>query len=354
MKKYLHLGYPKNFSTSLQRNYFSKHQEIYHLGIGVESNVGYMDELTSALFEVYLKSAKGFKYEENYTKLKSHIEQHYDEAKKQGKKCFGASSEHLSFGFTYESLDFKTKILRAIELFGKDDLNVILVIRNQIDLIKSLYRESVRVGLPGSFEDFIYNLYKFQDRNYVYDFRYDLVYLCLSRYIPKENIHFLIFEEMRNENKQMVENDGKVLLIDKMSNILDIDYLDVDFQHFNEALNDEEILIKSELNKSNRHDLGREMLFSAEIHRQSSYFKNELNINEPEEIIYEDVITKRELISESKKIASEFSTKENRKDLYKCDANLEKWLVDFYTKGNINFVNSTNIILPSQYTRMHF
>lgn len=350
MKKYLHLGYPKNFSTSLQRNYFSKHQNIYHLGTGINSNIGYIDKLISALFEVYLKSAKSFKYEENYTKLKSHIEQHYNDAKKQGKKCFGASSEHLSFGFTYESLDFKTKISRAIDLFGIDDLHVILVIRNQIDLIKSLYKESVRVGLPGSFADFIYNLYKFQDRNYLYDFRYDIVYSCLSEYLSKENIHFIVFEDVRNEDKNMIVKDGKTLLIDKISNILGVEYQNVDFKHFNEALTDKEILIKSELNKNNRHDLGREMLFSAEIHRQSSYFINELNLNESEELIYKDVITKRKLISQSKK--DSFSLKEKLN--YTCDQDIAKWMIEFYVEGNKEFSKKSLVNLPQQYFDMHF
>jgi hypothetical protein len=350
MKKYIHIGYPKNFSTSLQRNFFSEHPDIYHLGIGIDSNIGYIDNLSSALFEVYLKSAKGFKYEEQYPKLKSHIEHHYNEAKKQGKKCFGVSNEHFSFGFTYDSLDFKTKILRAIDLFGKDDLNIILVIRNQTDLIKSLYRESVRVGLPGSFSEFIYNLYKFQDRNYLYDFRYDLVYSCLSEHLPKENIHFLIFEDLRDENKQMVKNNNKVSLINKMSTILDIDYLDVDFQHFNETLNDKEILVKSELNKSNRHDLGREMLFSAEIHRQGCYFKNELDINEPEEVIYEDVITKRKLIKQSK----ESKGNEESKLSYDCDSIIAEKLIQFYKEGNYNLSELLNVSLPKCYFEMNF
>jgi len=350
MKKYLHIGYPKNFSTSLQRNFFSNHEDIYHLGIGINSNVGYIDELSSSLFEVYLKSAKGFKYNEQLLRLKSHLQHHLKLAEHEGKKCFGASSEHFSFGFTYESLDFETKITRAIDLFG-EDLQVILIIRNQIDLIKSLYRESVRVGLPGSFNEFMYNLYKFQDRNYVYDLRYDIVYECLTKLLPKKNIHFLIFENLRTTNKQMVTVNGQISLIRQISSILGVDYLDVTFEHYNEALSDQEIIEKSKLNKNVRHDLGREMLFSAEIHRQSNYFSSELNINEPETIVYEDVITKRKLLTEAKTIAR---GKVNTKLTYDCDEKIKNWALEFFHEGNTNLKNNTNLNIPENYFKMSF
>ena len=48
--------------------------------------MGYRDELCSAIFEVYLKSAKGFKYNEQYNKLKDHIKLHEKIAQDSGKK----------------------------------------------------------------------------------------------------------------------------------------------------------------------------------------------------------------------------------------------------------------------------
>ena len=351
MKKYLHIGYPKNFSTSLQRNFFSLRDEIYHLGIGVDSNVGYIDELCSSIFEVYLKSAKGFKYQEQRKKLKEHIDFHFNNALSQGKKCFGASSEHFSFGFTYESLGFDEKIGRAVDLFG-DDLNVIVIIRNQADLIKSLYRESVRVGLPGSFGEFIYNLYKFQDRNYLYDLRYDMVYDSLLKHFSRNNIHFLMFENLRGKDGQMTKNkESRYILTDQLSSILNIDYKDIDFKHFNESLTDEEIFLKSQLNKKHRHDLGREMLFSAEIHRQAPYFKSELNLTESDAIIFEDVLTKRKLISEVVKNSSQES---DFPLSYKCDNDIDIKLLDFLKSGNLNFSQNANIVLPNDYFNLKF
>jgi hypothetical protein len=351
MKKYLHIGYPKNFSTSLQRNYFGGHKDIYHLGIGSDKNIGYIDNLTASIFEVYLKTAKYFKYTNELPRLKKHINSHFEIAKKQEKKCFGVSSEHISFGFTHESLDFKTKIDRAIDIFGKEDLNIIIIIRNQSDLIKSLYRESVRVGLPGSYSDFIYNLYKFQDRNYLFDFRYDLVFNYLEKTLDRKNIHFFMFEEYRGIDKSMKMNGDKVALIDDISKALGIEYKNIEFEHFNEALSDREIIIKSELNSETRHDLGREMNFSAEIHRQAEYFNSELNINEEEKIIYEDVIRKRGLIS---KVKNDTTTITEDKLSYDCDPSIKEWLAKFFVKGNQSLEENLNIKLPNSYHELKF
>lgn len=350
MKKYLHLGYPKNFSTSLQRNFFSKHPDIYHLGIGISSNVGYQDELTSALFEVYLKSAKGFKYAEQHSRLKAHINKHYELALENGNSCFGASSEHFSFGFTSECLDFETKIERAIDLFGKDELNIILIIRNQKSLIRSLYRESVRVGLPMTYSEFVSNLYRFQDRNYLYDLRYDLVYDALLARLPENSIHILVNENLRDDQGHMMMKEERVVLIDNICEKLDIEYLDVDFKHFNRALTDAEIIAKVGLNKNERHDLGREMLFSAEIHRQVNYFKSELDINEPEHVAYEDVLVKRKLLQK----AGELSKNSSEKLDYHCDSTIASWLDSFYESGNRRFSEASGISLPQSYYNLDF
>lgn len=344
MKYYLHIGYPKNFSTSLQRSYFSVHEEIYHLGIGNDSNISYRDELTASIFEVYLKTAKRFKYEEEYDKIQTHLNEHKKKAMDIGSKAFGVSSEHFSFSFTYECLDFHTKMERAVQLLG-NDLHIIMVIREQMELLRSLYRESVRVGLIGSYEDFIYNHFKFQDRNYYYDLRYDLVYDALSKWIAPKNIHVLPFEEYRDEKKQMRMVDGQVKLVKDLSEILGLNYLNVDFNHHNEALSDSEIIAKSQLNPTHRHDLGNNLYSTAEIHRQATYFSNELNIKESETVAFKDVIMKRKSIAMAKADAENFKGK----GLYECDPVLLEKVRSFYRKGNAKFCGISNIALPETY-----
>ena len=97
MVKYLHIGYPKNFSTSLQRDYFSNNPEIFHLGIGLGDNLGYRDSVVDKAFEVYLKTAKGYSYNKIKGSLTKHFNSLYEKALSDSAyKAFGASSEHIS------------------------------------------------------------------------------------------------------------------------------------------------------------------------------------------------------------------------------------------------------------------
>lgn len=347
MKKFVHIGYPKNFSTSLQRNYFPVHDEIFHLGIG--PGIGYADSLTESAFEVYLKSAKDFKYAEVKSRLQQHFSDLFSAAGASGKKVLTASSEHLSFAFANDSLGFEPKIARLAELFGADT-GIIMIIRNQGDLIRSLYRESVRVGFPGSFSKYAYLLYKYQDRNFCYDFRYDLAYDVLCRYFSKNAIHVLQFEEMRAEGKLTLDKQGRTLLLAKLSDILGVHYMDIDFGHFNEALSDSVVEIKAELNVTNRHDLGNMLYETAEKHRMKSYLQDELGIHEAEEKLFEDVIMKRRLIAEAEQQAQ---SKQLRSD-YSVDRQTGEWLSKFYTEGNARFAQVSGIALADDYRNIQF
>lgn len=345
MRKLIHIGHPKNFSTSIQRGFFGAHKDLYHLGIGSDKKIGYKDELCSALFEVYLKSAKWLKFEEEFKRLKTHIGNHIENAKKTRKKCLTVSSEHISFGFIHESIDFKTKIDRIINLFGKKNLHFVMIIRDQGELIRSLYRESVRVGFSGTFREYIYNMYKFQDRNCVYDFRYDLLYEYMLKVLPEANIHVLFFEEFRNSSGELIKNNGKIKLLENLSNIAKVEYYEVSFNHHNRSLTEEEINLKSVLNKYNRHDLGRDLLNTAEIHRQENYFKTELGIKEKESEVYKDVILKRKIISKVQKQCLGNNTTIN----YSCDPDIKDWFDQFYSLGNDKLKSLLKKNIPDNY-----
>ncbi len=346
MIKYVHIGYPKNFSTSLQRSFFSINPEIYHLGIGNDSNIDYKDKFLSSIFEVYLKTSKGFKYNEVKKRIKDHIDFHYSKAIESKAKAFGVSSEHFSFSFTYDCLDFETKFDRLIELFG-DDIVVIAIIREQIALIKSLYKESVRVGFPGSFNDFLYAFYKYQDRNYYYDLRYDLVYDYLSKKLSANQLHLLTFESYRGEREKLLKNDmGEYSITSDLAKILKVKNKGDVFQHFNAALKDKEVKIKSELNKTTRHDLGNNLYSSAELHRQAQYFIQELELNEKENILFRDVLVKRKLLKDAASMAEDNNVDF---DLFKCDKELLNKISTFYMKGNQKLIDLSGIKLTDEY-----
>ncbi len=316
--------------------------------MGIGPGIDYADPVIDAAFEVYLKTAKKFKYQENEQRLADHFTSAFQKAEQSGKKVLTASSEHLSFSFANDSIDFEEKMQRVAKLFG-DDTNIILIIRNQADLIKSLYRESVRVGFPGTYQEYIYLLYKYQDRNFYYDFRYDLVLTVLKKYFKSENIHLLFFEDFKPAGASLTEEDGKVKLITSLCELLGINYPEAPLSHSNEALTDGVVAVKSELNKITRHDLGNILYDTAEKHRMKHYLQNDLNLFEENDTLYGDVISKRKLILEAE-------TNNTFPSEYKIDytlpASLSGQVKKFYEEGNKKL--SESFQLPFNYLNLNF
>jgi hypothetical protein len=325
MTKYIHIGFPKNFSTSLQRDYFAKHPDIYHLGIGIDSNLGYRDSIIEKTLEVYLKTCKEYKYLEERNKIKVHFQNIFNSANSY--KAIGISSEHLSFSFSYDSLSAPEKAKRLFEIFGKDT-KIIMIVRNQFDLIKSLYKESVRVGFSGDFESYIKLIYKYQDRSFIYDFRYDLIYETYSHLFGKENVAVLFFEDYRSNNGNMVQGKVSNLLFEDINSYLKLSNPEMTIEHFNEAIPANKIINKTLLNKIEHHDLGNHLLESAEKHRIKKYLEEDLSFFEKEETTYSDVIIKRKLIDEALTLKQEITLN------FKADTSIINTLKKFYEKGN--------------------
>lgn len=339
--KYIHIGYPKNFSTSLQRDYFSKHPELFHLGIGIDSNLGYRDSIVEKTFEVYLKSCKEFKYNEIKEEVKNHFSSIINNVLSPY-KAVGVSSEHLSFAFTHDGLSAQEKCKRLIDIFGQGT-KVIMVIRNQMDLIKSLYKESVRVGFAGEFEDYLNSLFKYQDRNFVYDFRYDLMFELYAQYFGKHNIKVLFFEDYRKESNTEMNNQSVNNLFADLNSFLGVKNIEMKLSHYNEAIPNDKILIKSKLNKQEPHDLGNHLMESAEKHRIKSFLEEDLNYYETEEQTFSDVITKRKLTAKA--------LEESKSIPLKLNSNLSfyKKLQQFYVHGNLEFEKISGLTLPNIY-----
>ena len=191
MVKYIHIGYPKCFSTTLQRSFFDAHHEIMHLGIGCGSNVDYIDPKISAYMENYLVYARTLSFREKQEEIKKHFSYWFDKAEKEGYAAAGISLEHLVFSFSTDNIDTCEKASRLKEIFG-ENTKIIMIVRNQIDLLRSLYRESIRMGNPGSYDDFLNFCVLLKDRNFLYDFRYDLIYELYSDLFGSENILVLM------------------------------------------------------------------------------------------------------------------------------------------------------------------
>lgn len=344
MQKYIHIGYPKNLSTTLQRDFFSKHKEIMHLGVGChDHNLGYIDHDVRNCVEHDFRYVKDSIYSDKRETVKDIFQRYFDLAVEKNFKAIGLSNEHLSFNFTPDNIDISQKAKRLYDVFGHNT-KVIIIIRNQMDLLKSLYAESVRLGYPYDYHRFIEYCYFYKERNFICDFQYDKILEIYASFFGKENLIVIPFEDfVDDQNKELVMHDQKYSILKKICHFLDLNYdHDIKLGHFNHKLDETVTVLKKDLNKAYPHDLGNTVFSAVEANRLWHYFEDELKIPMPFEA-KNDVYQKQKLI----KIA-ELEKKDRGLDLkidYNCDADLIDRLYQFFASSNTNFMEMSGLDL---------
>jgi hypothetical protein len=343
--KYIHIGCPKSLSTSLQRGFFSQNKEIFHLGPGLKNdNLGYIDDEINIYMEVYMRYAKYYFYDLKKDLIKDSFQEKFRHAQKNGYGAVGISCELMSFSYSPSDVDVIHKIKRLHDAFGSDT-KIIMIIRNQFDLIKSLYGEYVKVGYPNSYREFMEYLYKFQDRTFVSDFFYDYIYSLCADLFGKKNILVIPLEALREVGSgRLIKNDDNIAILRIISEFLNLSktkYSNLD--HFNVSLQSNVLAIKQKLNKKQRHDYGNSMFGTAENQRLMKYFEKDLKILPPREAM-EDVLTKRKLIVQAIELAKQ---EPNLEVDYSYDDEIRQGLYDMYAKSNKRFFELTNINLES-------
>lgn len=192
--RYIHIGYPKAASTALQTHLFAKHGSLYHLGAGSGGTVAnYIDDEMMVDVEVSLRTEKESVYQRAHTI--ENFERHFVKAKELGKLAVGLSSESLSFTMHHD-IDPAQKAARLQEIFGQET-RIIIVIRNQWDLLKSLYREYVLGGLHLDYAEFAYSIYYNQARSCLYDLNYAYTITLYRQLFGADNVLVVTFEDLQ-------------------------------------------------------------------------------------------------------------------------------------------------------------
>jgi hypothetical protein len=292
MDVFLHIGYPKCFSTTLQKEYFNSHPNIFFGGIGYgNGNINFYNKDINLFFESGLIYYRNMLFEKNKLKFKKSINTFLEEAKNQSdiKSC-GFSTEHALFNFTPQTIDIDIKLKRLYQIFG-DELKIIWIIREPITLIVSLYKEYVNMGYKESLNSFFQWLYKYQDRNFYYELHYFEVYRNILRYFPAKNIIVKQFESYKNKS---AVNLGR--LFNDISDFLDIPMLRNDVQNRNPSLSEHELVKRLNANQVINYDFGESILNGIEDHRRRVFYNDVLGMGLDEKELFSNILKKREAI----------------------------------------------------------
>lgn len=197
VQRYVHIGYPKCASTSLQYFYFTRHPEMYHLGWGCSHTPsGWVTDDVAAAFEVDMRMAKTRQYRPEVTRAA--IGQHFEWAEKLDYKAVGVSWESLCFTLVYD-VDVALKAARLFHAFGKGT-KIVVVLRNQLQLIRSMYFELVRGGMSKTFEEYLEFLYYWRFTGMTTDLLYDDVLATFAALFGADNIVLVPFESLAEDN----------------------------------------------------------------------------------------------------------------------------------------------------------
>lgn len=272
-RRYVHIGNPKCASSTLQIDFFPKHPQIMHLGNGHEKRVNrYIDEGVTIVAEVDFRYKKDFVFDPE--KSKSYLQPHFEAADKDdGIKVVGLSSEFLSFTLGNE-VDTADKAKRIYDVFGKNTI-IILIFREQISLLKSLYSELVKGGYYSDIKQFFEYTYIYQDRNWCLDFCFDKVFETYQELFGKENICALPLELLK-------ENESE--FIGKICSALEIDSFSEELRPLNKAIDKLEVLEQLRgFNGRFKHEFGSAFYEPFNSSRMRDYFAKELGIAVPRE-----------------------------------------------------------------------
>ncbi len=333
LKKFIHIGYPKCGSTVLQNGFFGKHPEILNLGCGNRTDQSYWDDLgyiskdINIAMEIDLRYRNSISY--NETKVKQDFEKYFKQAKESDIiRTVGISNENYSFQWNY-GIDIEEKAKRLKNIFG-EGTKILVVLREQIDLISSLYKEQVRFGYSGTINEFFNYLWDYQDRSALHEFCFHKVIGVYAKYFGKENIHIIPFESFKKNSE---------VFLKKLANILDVqnDLITSIDKIYNRQLSDETLEVKRLMNEKYKHSFENGFYQVFDNHRYVPYFTDELNKTVPFEV-HLDYQVRHHLTKAAERIAS-------LTDIDKIDLNISNINQKRFTK----LFADSNSILEKEY-----
>ena len=206
----IHLGLHKTASSYLQEKILNTHPDIFYWGKPwINPDVDYY-----AL--KYIFNEKNVPFEKaNINKI----------IKLSESRLNFFSEERLSSSFFYKNQDMHQGVKRMSEIFNskKDNVKIVIFLRNQSDLIISRYSENNNLFVNvnsnwDSFKNFINiisnkKLLSFEEARFLDSFNHYQYLKILEKYFKPKNIGIFFYEDLANNPKDLVDSLFKFLEI---------------------------------------------------------------------------------------------------------------------------------------------
>jgi hypothetical protein len=314
---FIHIGYPKAASTALQLGYFSHHPELFYLGPSTGGNdSAYVNAEIKNAIEVDLRVVKDFGYDS--VRIGKAFKSCHKLFQASGRERFGLSSEALSFTMHHD-IDVTQKAERLLRIFGPDT-KIIIVIRNQFALLRSLYRNYVVVGYCGTFQQFVTDAFYNKGRSFIHDFDYYKMHRLYSDLFGKKNVLVLPMEKLKSDQAAFCDAISDHLGISRAVRDLDVK---------NESQSDAFYLCLRELNADHRSYMNASITQPIAQSRYLEYFSGALGAPEPIKARFEGKLLELLWIT-----AADASRGQQGKIDFSLPEFVGDWLTNYYGAAN--------------------
>lgn len=205
MKVICHIGNPKAWSTSIQYLLTTSQDEsLHYLGFRPSKNKNnwYQDKTISELLNFDLRYTSSEQFAVKYPKYKLYFEKII--SKCGSDKDLWVSSENLSMRFILQDIDVLEKFKR-IQSILPDGTIFILIFRNILESLISIYSEYIKLGYTYGFVDFCNETYLFGDANFLHSlFPGELISLLQKNLHGNNNIKWHFIGKSSNEEKHLM------------------------------------------------------------------------------------------------------------------------------------------------------
>src|SRR6056300_836708 len=214
MKKLiLHLGYPRTGTKTLQFYLFKKHSGINYLGRFPDHDNSHNEIISKIL------SLSNEEFEDCFAQLLIDI----NNLRFELDKINLISDEFFLLNdFLYNKIPIENSIERINRLCNASyiDLEILLSIRNQTEIIKSIYIVTILTSLKTNIVNLI-NQIKGKDTDYytkkfLSSFDYFSMFSKISYFISEENINVIFFEKLKYDPLDYYNEISKILKIDNL------------------------------------------------------------------------------------------------------------------------------------------
>ncbi len=196
----LHIGFHKTATTFFQKNIFMRHSDIKYWGKPWKSSI------SDNLFYYIFNNKKKILFEENINKLLN----------LNNKKLNLFSEERLSSNYYYQNKDIESGMKRIKKIFKKNNskLKILVLVRNQVDLIISRYAENNNLfkEVNPSWSSFAcfkrdLNNKKLTKKEIILldNFKYYKFIKILEKYFGRENIGVFKYEDLVINQNQILK-----------------------------------------------------------------------------------------------------------------------------------------------------